>query len=85
MKGTRKSSKKKRRPVGHSNSDKESDFVEDLLMDYKKKSEIKGKRVKVSLGKRVLSCSNDDDTLSHCLEKKRHMSRRLDKELGEKG
>ena len=62
-KGTRNRSKKKRRAVGHSNSKKESDFVEDLVRDYKKKYEIKGKRVKVSPGVRASSPS-DDETLA---------------------
>ena len=39
-KGTGNRSKKKRRVVGHSDSEKESDFVEDLVKDYKKKYEI---------------------------------------------
>ena len=85
MKGTGNRSKKKRRATGHSNSNKESDFVEDLLRDYKKKSEIKGKRVKFSLWKRDFSSSDDDVTLAHSLEKKIHLSRRPDKELGGKG
>ena len=71
--------------MGHSDSEKESDFVEDLLRDYKKKFEIKGKRVKVSLGKRASSPSDEDDTLARHLEKKRYSSKHPDKELGDKG
>ena len=69
-KGIGNISKKKRRATGHSNSERGSDFVEDLLRDYKKKLEIKGKRVKDSLGKRALSPSDEDDTLARCLENK---------------
>ena len=64
VKGTRNRSKKKRRVVGHSDFGKESDFVEDLVRDYKKKYEIKGKRVKESLGMRASSPSDDDETLA---------------------
>ena len=62
-KGTRNRSKKKKRAVGYSDSEKESDFVEDLVRDYKKKYEIKGKRVKDSLRVRASSPS-DDETLA---------------------
>ena len=84
VKGSGNRSKQKRRAVGHSNSEKESDFVEDLLRDYKKKSEIKGKRVKVSLGKRSSSSFDDDVSLNYHLKKKRHPSRCPNMELGDK-
>ena len=63
VKGTGNKSKKKRRVAGHYDSEKESDFVEDLVRDYKKKLEIKGKRVKESLGVGASSPS-DDETLA---------------------
>ena len=64
IKGTGNRSKKKRRGAGHSNSEKESEFVEDLVRDYKKKYEIKGKRVKESPGMRASSPLDDDETLA---------------------
>ena len=68
-KGTLSRSKKKKRVVGHSDSEKKSDFVEDLVRDYKKKSENKGKRIKDSLVVRASSTS-DDETLAYRLERK---------------
>ena len=84
VKGSSNRATKKRRAVCHSDSDKESDFVEDLLRDYKKKAEYMGKRVKSSLGKRDSSSSDEDVTLACNLDKKRHPSRHPDKELGGK-
>ena len=52
VKGTGNRSKKKRRVLGHFDLKKESDFVEELVKDYKKKLESKGKRVKDSSGQR---------------------------------
>ena len=83
-KGTGSRSKKKKRMVVHSDSEKESNSIEDLVRDYKKKSENKGKRVKDSLGVRA-SSPLDDETLAHRLEKKRYPSRHLEKDLGDKG
>ena len=85
VKGIGNRSKKKRRVAGHSNSKKESDFVEDLVRDCKKKSEIKGKRVKDSSRQRDSSPFADDETLARQLEKKRYPFRRLDKDLDDKG
>ena len=76
--------KKKKRVVGHSDLEKESDFVEDLVRDYKKKSENKGKIIKDSPMVRASSPS-DDETLSHRLERKRYPSRCLEKKFGYKG
>ena len=84
VKGSRNKATKKKRAASHSNSDKESDFVEDLLRDYKKKSENKGKRVKASPGKRASSSSDKDVTHARNLDKNRHPSRHPDKELGGK-
>lgn len=62
IKGTGRNSKKKRRAVGHSDSENESDFVEELVRKYKKNSVGKGKRIKVSPEVRDSSPS-DNDTL----------------------
>ena len=47
-KGIGSRSKKNKRAVGHSDSEKESDFVEDLVRDYKEKNENKEKKFKDS-------------------------------------
>ena len=68
------SSKKKKKVFVHSNSNKESDFMEHLLRDYKKKSESKGKRIKGIPIVRA-SSSSDDEPVARRIERKRYPSK----------
>ena len=83
-KGLGGSSKKKKKSVCSLYLDKESDFMKDLVRDYKKKSESKGKRIKGITIVRVSSPS-DDETLARRLERKRYPSRCQEKHLRYKG
>jgi len=58
--------------------------VEDLVRDYKKKSENKGKRIKDIPVVRA-SSPLDDETLARRLERKRYPSGCLEKQFGYKG
>ena len=73
-KGFGGSSKKKKKVIVDFDSDRESNFMEDLVRDYKKKRGGKGKRIKGILDERAASPS-DDEPLACRRERKRFPSR----------